>query len=112
MTIGTETLVAAIDDTALKLLQKIGGDSSLTPQDSTIFTEQVKAFDVVVRWAEKRETLVPKAPKDNKFDGIKREFHAVGAKGRSGRGSVPAKGRPDTVIELPGAELDADASDD
>ena len=40
----TPSIVEAIDKTALNLLLKIDGDSSLTPDQATIFTEQVKAF--------------------------------------------------------------------
>src|SRR5579863_80839 len=103
--VNSKSLVEAIDDTAFKLLQKIGGDSNVA---SELFTEQVKAFDVVVRWAEKRESLVPKEVKDSKFDGIKRDFHAFGAKGR-GRGSrSQASPRADSVIEFPGADASAE----
>ncbi len=103
----TPTLVEEIDKTAFKLLQKIGGDSNLTADQSTIFTEQVKAFAVVVSWAEKRESLVSKT-KDSVFDGLKRDFHAVGAKTRGRGGRPPASGRSDSVIEFPGADTTPD----
>lgn len=106
-------LIQAIDATAHKLLRKIGGDSKLDEESSAIFVEQVKAFDVVVRWASARKALLPveDKSKDSRFAGIKREFH-VGSQTRDRRSSSTAKTESSpTVVAFPGADGEPDGDD-
>lgn len=107
----TPEIISAIDKTALSLLRKIDGDSSLTPDQATIFTEQVRAFGEIVKWAQARQLLLPKdeTPKDSKFVGIKSDFHAASAKDRNRRGGGE-KATRDTPIVIATSD-DGDASD-
>ena len=111
----TPSIVEAIDKTALNLLLKIDGDSSLTPDQATIFTEQVKAFGEIVKWAQTRATLLPKddTPKDSKFVGIKSSFHAVSAKSGDRGSGGKAKAPSNTPIATSSDDSgDADSEDD
>ncbi len=104
-------LIQAIDVTAHKLLRKIGGDSKLSGDESAIFVEQVKAFDVVVRWAQARKALLPvEDKKDTKFAGLKRDFH-VGAKTRDRGSSSAAAVESSSVVAFPGADDEPDGDD-
>ena len=92
-----DELVEAIDKTALGLLQKISGDSTMTTQDSAILVEQVKAFGEIVKWAQARPSLMPKDNQaDMKFAKLKDDFHGVSRtpRGRRAAGSPPAESRP------------------
>ena len=103
-------LLAHIDVTARTLLRRIEGGVNMGVQESAILTEQVKAFEAVVRWAGARKDLLPKVDekKDAKFVGIKSAFRA-GATPRSRGGpgsSAPSKDRALST------EADGDDADD
>lgn len=98
-------LFDAIDDTAVKLLQKINGDHNLPDKD--IFVEQVKAFDAVVKWSQVRNSIAPKEATENKFAGIKRDaVAALGSKARNRGGAGQAPPKASSVIAFPRAEDD------
>jgi hypothetical protein len=107
-----DSLVEAIDATALGLLQKISGDSTMTTQDSAILVEQVKAFGEIVKWAQVRPSLIPKDNQaDAKFAKLKDDFHGVNRtpRGRRAAGPPPAEVGPTSpALALVGA----DAGDD
>ena len=105
-----EDLVAAIDRTAFKLLRKIGGDDTITAQDSAILTEQVKAFGEIVKWATARRELVPKQEADSKFSVIKGSFHAASRTPRSRRSANQASAEGSADADL-GADAGPDSSD-
>lgn len=67
-------LQKAIDDTAIKLLQKATGEDNAGEGAAELLIEQVKAFSAVVDWYKIRVNNAPPEPKDSKFAGIKRSF--------------------------------------
>jgi hypothetical protein len=92
-----DSLVEAIDRTALGLLQKISGDNTMTTQDSAILVEQVKAFGEIVKWAQARPSLIPKDNQaDAKFAKLKDDFHGVNRtpRGRRAADPPPAESSP------------------
>jgi hypothetical protein len=105
-----EDLVDAIDKTAFKLLRKIGGDDTITPQDSAILTEQVKAFGEIVKWAQARPLLVPKdeGKSDAKFARIKDDFHASGRTPRSRRSPDPPAAEVGPAADAGNSDADTD----
>ena len=115
-----DDLLVQIDATALTLLQRIGGGGINTAEQSAILTEQVKAFDAIVKWASVRKDLLPKEePKANKFASMKGAFHdgsgpAAGNRRGAGKtahgkdGAVPAAATPAGS----GAADDADSDDE
>jgi hypothetical protein len=87
-------LIAQIDDTAHALLQRIRGGGINSAEQSAILTEQVKAFDVVAKWAVARKELLPKEePKAAKFASMKGEFHGGNSAARNRGGPGKASGK-------------------
>ena len=90
----TPDLIAQIDATARALLQRIDGGGINSAEQSAILTEQVKAFDVVAKWAVARKELIPKEePKANKFASMKGQFHGGSPAARNRGGSNKASGK-------------------
>jgi Zonular occludens toxin (Zot) len=107
-----EALVEAIDSTAFTLLRKIGGDATMTTQESAILTEQVKAFGEIVKWAQARPGLIPKeeVKTDAKFAKMKDDFHAASSRaprGRRATDSSPIEISPADATE-PASNLGSD----
>jgi hypothetical protein len=109
-----DDLIARIDNTALTLLQRIGGGGINTAEQSAILTEQVKAFDAIVKWASVRKDLLPKEePKATKFGAMKSAFHDVGSGAAAGnrRGAGKAAHGKDSALPAFAAPADADGGD-
>ena len=105
----TPDLIAQIDATARSLLQRIDGGGINSAEQSAILTEQVKAFDVVAKWAVARKELIPKEePKANKFANMKGQFHGGGPAARNRGGSGKASGKDSA---FPGAAPAAGSGD-
>ena len=108
-----DSLVEAIDKTALGLLQKISGDSTMTTQDSAILVEQVKAFGEIVKWAQARPSLIPKDNQaDAKFAKLKDDFHGVNRTPRGRRAADPAPAEIGTPSASAAINLLAGAGED
>ena len=87
-----DDLIAQIDTTAFTLLQRIGGGGINTAEQSAILTEQVKAFDAIVKWAGVRKDLLPKEePKATRFAEMKESFHDRGGGAAAGNRRGPGK---------------------
>ena len=102
-------LLTHIDTTARTLLRRIEGGDKMGILESTILTEQVKAFEAVVRWAGARKDLLPKTDekKDARFAGIKSAFRQLPrSRGGAGR-QTPSEDSP-----LPGEPAAAPDGDD
>jgi hypothetical protein len=69
-------LIEAIDLAAARLLEVAGFGVKVEGQEPVAVTlpEQVKAFEVVVKWAEARNDLKPPELRKSKFDGIREQF--------------------------------------
>ena len=105
-------LLVQIDATARTLLRKIGGDGNLTKQQSEILTEQVKAFDVVVKWAQVRKDLLPREePRATKFASMKGQFHGGSGPAPRNRGSASEATREDRAVPAAPGPPDADPGD-
>ena len=111
-----KTLVETIDDTAMKLLKKVSGDDKLEGDGAiTLFLEQIKAFEAIVKWAVARTPLLPKTetPKETRFAGLKRNFNAgAGGKAKRGARGSAAKAAGGSADEAAGSDPDSDADAD
>ncbi len=114
-----EDIVDAIDNAAFRLLQKIGGEDNMSPEDSAILAGEFKAFGEIVKWAEIRPGLIPKADQsDAKFSKMKDDFHANGRapRGRRTNGKAQAQSGSASaaislLVEHPGDEGGIEASE-
>ena len=74
MTEKGDDLPKEIDKTAIRLLRKVTGEAR-DGEDSALISEHVKAFSAVVEWYKVRDQhKPPEAPKESKFDGLRREY--------------------------------------
>lgn len=105
-------LIAQIDSTARTLLRRIEGGVNMKADESAILSEQVKAFDAIVKWANVRKDLLPKdeKPKDTKFAGIKSAFRS-GATPRNRGGPGGSAAGKDSAVSAASAPAGADDGD-
>jgi hypothetical protein len=117
-----ETLIAALDQAAIALLEKSkGGDSvaaeggvNASSETPSSLAEQVKAFQAVVEYAKIRPTLgPPQSKKESPLDGLKRQFsgEAVNRRGKRRSTEESADSGPDggSADDLPAPAIAFDA---
>jgi hypothetical protein len=108
----------AIDETATALLAQAQQSATLDadgkPVDCTLFIEQVRAFDAVVKWAEVRHKLKPPTPPErepSQLERIKQQFNGPASeRRRNPRKTKPRDGDAETVFDSEGS-ADGDSTD-
>jgi hypothetical protein len=84
------TLIEAVDEAAKELLRRAKEDSNLPAEKRISITEQVKAFDAVVAWLERRESVVPKQRVESRISVLRSAVNG----GETRRRRTPAEDPP------------------
>jgi hypothetical protein len=99
-------LVVSIDAAAQYLLKQASTpNTNAEGVEPATLAEQVKAFQAVVAWADRRRELIPKERTESTFDRLTGDFHGSPPRRRRGRPASP-NGAGD-IASADGESLDA-----
>lgn len=88
----SDDLVSSIDKAAEYLLKQASTPNTNNEGgvEAATLAEQVKAFQAVVAWADKRRDLLPKDKTESAFDRLSNDFNGAAPRRRRGRPASPA----------------------